>query len=198
MLEHDGYARALAGEFFIGERQLLRSDGGLIPTLLYTAPEANSSGQVIGTRAMFVDITKLRQAEQGLQESQRKYQELIDNANSAIIRWSRDGTIKFCNEFAQTFFGYTADEVIDRHVNILVPEKDSTGRDLSTLVQDIVNHPDRYVSTVNENICRDGRRVWMTWTNKPVLDDKGQVVEILAVGSDITDQKRFEVAPAGE
>ncbi len=194
MLEHDGYARALAGEFFIGERQLLRSDGGLIPTLLYTAPEANSSGQVIGTRAMFVDITKLKQAEQGLHESQRKYQELVDNANSAIIRWSRDGTIKFCNEFAQTFFGYTADEVIDRHVNILVPEKDSTGRDLSTLVQDIVNHPDRYVNTVNENICRDGRRVWMTWTNKPILDDKGQVVQILAVGSDITDQKRFEVA----
>ncbi len=39
LLEHGGYARALAGEFFIGERQLLKRDGRLIPTLLYTAPE---------------------------------------------------------------------------------------------------------------------------------------------------------------
>jgi len=139
------------------------------------------------------DITDRKRSEDELRESQRKYKELVDNANSAIIRWSRDGTIKFFNVYAQIFFGYTADEVIGRHVNILVPEKDSTGSDLSTLVQDILNHPDRYVNIVNENICRDGRRVWMTWTNKPILDDEGQVVEILAVGSDITTQKHAEI-----
>jgi PAS domain-containing protein len=62
------------------------------------------------------------------------------------------------------------------------------------LIQSILEHPERYVNNVNENICRDGRRAWMVWTNKPILDDYGQVLEILAIGSDITERKRAEEA----
>ena len=39
------------------------------------------------------------------------------------------------------------------------------------------------MNNVNVNICRDGRRVWMTWTNRAIRDERGQVTEILAVGS---------------
>ena len=73
-----------------------------------------------------------------------------------------------------------------------MPERESTGRDLSALFQDIVGHPERFVNNINENLCRDGHRVWMAWTNKPILDDRGQVAEILAVGSDLTERKRAE------
>ena len=55
-----------------------------------------------------------------LQQSESKYRELVQNANSAIIRWKRDGTIAFFNEYAQKFFGYSAEEVIGKSVNILV------------------------------------------------------------------------------
>jgi PAS domain S-box-containing protein len=133
-----------------------------------------------------------QQAEETLRESEARYRELVQNANSAIIRWRRDGTITFFNEYAQAFFGYSADEIIGKDVNILVPEKESTGDDLTTLVRDIVNHPERYVNNINENICRDGRRVWMAWTNKPIRDKNGQDTEILAVGTDITERKRAE------
>jgi PAS domain S-box-containing protein len=75
-----------------------------------------------------------------------------------------------------------------------MPEKESTGADLTTLAQGIVTQPEKYANNVNENVCRDGRRVWMAWTNKPIFDEKGQVVEILAVGTDITERKRAEEA----
>jgi PAS domain-containing protein len=69
-----------------------------------------------------------------LQQSESKYRELVQNANMAIIRWKRDGTIVFFNEFARKFFGYNLEEVIGKHVGILVPEKESSGRNLTTLV----------------------------------------------------------------
>ena len=121
-----------------------------------------------------------------IQQIETKYRELVENANSAIIRWKRDGAIAFFNEYAQKFFGYSAEEVIGRNVNILVPEQESTGDDLTGMLQDIVNHPERYANNINENILRDGSRVWMAWTNTPIFDQDGQVLEILAVGSDIT------------
>jgi PAS domain S-box-containing protein len=135
-----------------------------------------------------------KNAEDALRESEAKYRELVQNANSAIIRWKCDGTIMFFNEYAQRLFGYRADEFIGRNAGILIPGKESTGGDLTGLIRDIVTKPESYVNNINENICRDGRRVWMAWTNKPILDENGQVAEILAVGIDITERKRIEDA----
>ena len=136
----------------------------------------------------------LRDHEQALAESESRYRELVQNANSAIIRWRADGTITFFNEYAQAFFGYSESEVIGRHVSLLVPHKDSAGTDMTDLAREVTEHPEQYVSHVNENLRRDGRRVWMAWTNRPVYDEHGQVAGILAVGTDITDRKRAEEA----
>lgn len=140
------------------------------------------------------DITERKQLEAQILESERAYRELVQNANSAIIRWRRNGEIVFFNEFAQSFFGYRKDEVLGKPVSMLVPETDSAGGDLSVLVQSIVEHPEQFINVVNENICKDGQRVWMAWTNKPVFDKDGKVEEILAVGADISESKQAEDA----
>lgn len=129
-----------------------------------------------------------------LQASEARYAELVQHANSAIFRWRVDGTIVFANEYAQQLFGYTAAQLIGQPVSLMLPPHDSTGADLSTLVQDIAAHPENFKQNVNENVCRDGRRIWLAWTNTPVRDDHGQVTEILAVGTDITARKQAEEA----
>jgi PAS domain S-box-containing protein len=103
-----------------------------------------------------------------------------------------DGTITFFNEYAQVFFGYTEEEAIGKHVSILVPEKEFTGADSTALVRDAASVPGRSVNNIDENICRDGSRVWMAWTDKAILDESGKVTEILSVGTDITERKKAE------
>jgi PAS domain S-box-containing protein len=141
-----------------------------------------------------VDITKLKQTEEALRQSERRYRELVQYANSAIIRWSCDDTVVFINEYAQEFFGWKAEEVLGKHMGILLPERGSTGTDMTGAVQDICTFPERYVSYTAENTCRDGRRVWMTWTNRAIRDEDGKVIEILAIGNDITARKLAEEA----
>jgi PAS domain S-box-containing protein len=126
--------------------------------------------------------------------SEAMYRELVENANSAILRWKSDGTLTFLNAYALDFFGYGAEEIVGRHVGVLVPETDSSGLDMRALVRDILEFPERYVRNVNENVCRDGRRVWMAWTNRPILDEKGEVTEILAIGTDISERLRIDEA----
>jgi PAS domain S-box-containing protein len=140
------------------------------------------------------DVTERKQAEEKLARSETRYRELVQYANSAILRLKSDGAITFINEYGQALFGYSYKELLGKHVSILLPQVDSTGADLTQLVQDIVDHPERYVNNVNENICRDGSLVWMSWTNKPIFDEDGRVAEILAVGTDITDRKQAEEA----
>jgi PAS domain S-box-containing protein len=166
-------------------------NGSIVHTEVITTYLFNERGEVeiVGVTR---DITQRKRAEQALQESERRYRELVQNANSAILRWKGDGTITFFNEFAQAFFGYRPEQIIGENVGILVPETESTGGDLSGLVENIVAHPEQYTNFVNENICRDGHRVWVAWTNRPIFDEHGQVVEILAVGGDITERKMIE------
>jgi PAS domain S-box-containing protein len=145
-------------------------------------------------QVMMHDISQRTCAEAALRQSEERYRELVQNANSAIIRWSRDGSITFFNEYAQAHFGYSLDQVLGRPVGMLVPPQESGGADLSGIVGDILEHPERFTNVDNENLCSDGRRVWMTWTNKPIFGPDGRVQEILAVGSDITPAKLAERA----
>jgi PAS domain S-box-containing protein len=115
------------------------------------------------------------EAQKALGDSEKKYRELVQNANSAIIQWNHGGKITLFNEYAQQFFGYSADEVLGRPVDILLPKGQSEEADPSELIRDIVNEPQRYANNINENVCKDGRRVWMAWTNKPIYDENGQV-----------------------
>jgi PAS domain S-box-containing protein len=146
-------------------------------------------------RQVRVRTSHLERANLALQEGERKYRELVESANSIILRWTRDGTITFLNEFGLRFFGYTAGEIIGRPVlGTIVPSTESEGRDLRRLMEQIRTDPQSYEQNINENIRRNGDRVWIAWTNRVVSDAEGNVSEILSIGTDITERKRTEEA----
>lgn len=139
------------------------------------------------------EINERKLAEDALRESETKYRELVQNAASIILRMDTGGNVTFFNEFAQNFFGYTEDEILGKNVvGTIVPEADSTGQDLAAMILEIGHNPENYSNNENENIRRNGQRVWVSWTNKAIEDENGRVLEILCVGNDITENKRME------
>jgi len=126
-------------------------------------------------------------------DSELKYRELVENANSIIMRCNVDGTITFFNEFAQKFFGFSEKEIIGRNIiGTIAPRTDSAGRDLEAIVAKISKNPEAYQNFESENMCRDGRRVWVNWANRPIKGADGRVIEVLSVGNDITYRKQAE------
>jgi PAS domain S-box-containing protein len=142
---------------------------------------------------MAAEIEQRRRAEETLRASEEKYRELVENANSIILRMDTEGRITFFNEFAEKFFGYRESDLMGRSViGSIVPPSDSIGYNLSAMIKDIGKQPERYARNVNENVRRNGERVWIAWTNKPVLTKDGRLVEVLCVGNDITSLKKAE------
>lgn len=143
---------------------------------------------------MGIDISDRKQAETQLARSEQKYRELVEQANSIILRWDRSGRIRFMNRFGCEFFGYSYDEIVGQNVmGTIVPATESNGRDLSSLIEEICDSPATHEHLVNENICRNGKRVLIDWTNRVQLNDYENVTEILSIGTDITDRRRIEV-----
>jgi two-component system sensor histidine kinase/response regulator len=130
-------------------------------------------------------------AEAALQQSEAQYRYLVETANCIILRWGVDGTIHFMNDYGQRFFGYPAGELIGQSVlGTIVP------LERADLVNQVRHQPQRHLTNENENLCRDGRRVWLAWSNCPIPDSDGNLGEILSVGTDISERKQAELALA--
>lgn len=128
-----------------------------------------------------------------VRQSERKYQELVEYANSNILRMDPEGKVTFFNEFAQRFFGFSESEMLGRSViGTIVPVTDDAGHDLKKMIEDIMVNPQNYINNENENMLRDGRRVWIAWTNRPVYDEGHRLKEILCVGNDISEIKKAQ------
>jgi len=134
-------------------------------------------------------------AEKKLRESEKNYRELVQNANSIILRMDVNGNVKLFNKFAQEFFGYKEEEILGRNVvDTIVPEKELLQRDLRSLLVGFDKYPERYVYNEFENRRKNGEQVWVAWTNKAVFDENGFITEIISIGNDITDRRRIEEA----
>jgi PAS domain S-box-containing protein len=156
-------------------------------------PFLDESGRCTHLIGTVGDITDRVEAENRLKISERKYRELIENANSIILRWNCDGRITFINEYGLTFFGYREDELLGRHVvGTIVPTSETSGRDLKLLMERVLADPKSFEQNTNENVCRDGQRVWVSWTNKIVVDAGGRIVEVLSIGTDVTKRRQAE------
>lgn len=141
------------------------------------------------------DITERRLTRQALEKSERKYRELVEEASTIILRWDVDGNVTFFNEYAQKFFGFTEEEILGKNVvGTIVPSTELTGRDLAQLMKEIQHDPDKFRDNENENIKRNGERVWIAWKNRPIFNEQGKLSEIHSVGIDITARKRAEDA----
>jgi PAS domain S-box-containing protein len=175
------------------EAEFIAKDGTVLP-YYFTGRRVTFDGEpcLVG---IGIDLSARRAAEKRLAESELRYRELVEHANSIILRWTPEGLVTFLNEFGQRFFGYSAAEIVGRHVmHTIVPATESSGRDLDVLMKEVCANPKLFERNVNENVLRSGERVWIAWTNRIVFDAAGKVVEILSIGSDITDQRRVEQA----
>lgn len=147
------------------------------------------------TRALTAQNVEMHGINRALRESERKYRELLEHANSIILHWTRDGRITFLNEFGQRFFGYAEAEIVGRNlVGTLVPETGSGGRDMRAMMDRISVDPQAFEQNVNENIRRNGQTVWIAWTNKVYFDDQGRIDGILSIGTDITARREADEA----
>ncbi len=140
------------------------------------------------------DITNQRQTRRALHESEARYREVVESANSIIMRMTTAGEITFVNHFARKFLGFNEDEIIGKSaVGTIMLETPDRRLKFEQMLHEIGDYPERYENYEEENVRKNGEPIWIAWTLRLLAPEEGRPREILWVGNDITAQKLHEM-----
>lgn len=142
--------------------------------------------------AAFEDITKRKQAENALKESEKKYRQLVEIAQEGIWTIDVDANTTYTNPRMAEMLGYTPEEMMGRH---LFSFMDEHGKEIAQIGLD------RREKGIKEQhdfefLRKDGQRIYASLETSPIMDEAGNYTGALAVVADITERKKSEVAIA--
>ena len=121
-----------------------------------------------------------------------RYQDIVENAQVIIMNLDKTGHVLFINEFGAGLFGYCSSEVNGRlFTDMLLPEFESTGRNLRTFYKEMLANPETHAQFAGEVVKKDGRRLWIEWANRLIQDADSGETSVVAVGVDATERRRL-------
>ena len=171
------------GRYFIGERKYRRKDGSLMHV------EANiSTISLEGREAMCVvahDLTEYEQAE----ETRAQLGAIGESSDDAIIGKTLDGIITSWNTGAEKLYGYSAEEVVGKHISILLPP--DRPDEIPTILS-LIRQGERINRYETVWIAKDGRRLDIYLTVSPIKDPADRIVGASTIARDMTKRKRTE------
>ena len=142
-----------------------------------------------GTTIIIEDITLPKQFEEQLRINEARYRGIVEDQTEMITRFGPDFTIRFVNNEACQALGKSRDELIGKDFWDYIPEEDRFW-----LKEQVLSlSKDNPVTTIEHRFIRpSGEILWHQWTNRAILNDRGEVVEYQGVGRDITARKKAE------
>ena len=126
-----------------------------------------------------------------VEEAHSRLAAIVESSDDAIISKTLDGIILSWNAGAEKLYGYSADEIIRRPVDILTPDDrpDEVAHILEKVKRGECIEPFETV-----RVRKDGVRVDVSLTVSPVRDASGRIVGVSAIARDITERNAYTAA----
>jgi PAS domain S-box-containing protein len=133
------------------------------------------------------DITERKQAE----EVRARLAAIVESSEDAIIAKTLDGIITDWNRGAKKIYGYSAQEVLGKPINILVPP--DRPNEIPMILERLRRgEAIEHYETVR--VTKDGRRLDISLTISPIRNSAGKIVGASTIARNITERKRAEEA----
>jgi PAS domain S-box-containing protein len=170
------------------EFKMKRKDGTVFDSEHSITP-LEGDGNSMGWVSVVRDISVRKEGEELLHSSEARYRAMVEAGSESVCRWFPDTTLTFVNEAYCRFFGQTAGELVGRKWIDLMPDenRDSILTSVETILQSGQPH-----SFEHEALDSGGNSRWQQWTDCPITDHAGRVIEVQSVGRDVTEQRRAE------
>ena len=139
-------------------------------------------------QALVTEIEGHKQTETVLQESNRRFHDVLENVELIAMTLDREGRVTFCNDYLLDLTGWRRDEVLghDWCLRFAPPGEAEVRRLLITKMEtgEVPPHHENPIQT------RTGELREIVWSTTMLRDAEGEVIGVASIGEDITDRNR--------
>jgi PAS domain S-box-containing protein len=151
--QNDG--KLAQGQVVVNRYRIIHKDGGIRSVEAKIIPTINAEGALIGVRGITRDITKEKEANKALLESEFLFRQFFENAHEAILVMSVEtGKITDYNKNALELFGLSGTEMLHKIPGTLSPEYQPDGNLSAELAQGFIKQ------------AIDNGKAFFEWTGK--------------------------------
>ncbi|UVK94339.1 PAS domain-containing protein [Pseudomonas atacamensis] len=182
--------RQLLREGSVRARYRLRDNRGEYHWLLDEAKLLrNDLGLPVEAVGLWLDVTDATLAAEQVRQSEERYRILVEDSPAMICRYRPDLTLIFGNRPLATYLECTPEQLpgVDLGGWMSDEQRAAFVQRLSQLT------PQQPVSTAEISLQLPGREhAWWVWSDRGVFDERGQLIEVQAVGRDNTEVRRSQ------
>lgn len=203
----NNFVLRLKGEFILPYDISIINKQGEHVNIEITGTPIIEDGNIVGEWGVARDLTLRKKVEteikkrshlleqeieardQQAQVYKRNIEIFMKNSNDAIIITDPDKNIASWNRGAETIYGYRADEVIGKHVTLIVPPE------LKIEFEGVLNEVERrgYIRNFEtERLRKDGKRIIIQSTINVIRNDDGVLLGFAGIIRDITENKKMQ------
>lgn len=123
-----------------------------------------------------------------LQNPEQRLALHLDQTPLAVIDWDTEFHVVSWNKAAEKIFGFSSKEAIGRLPSELIISE-SINKEVAEIGMQLIQNKGSSRSS-NENIRKDGKKIFCDWYNTTVIDNTGTVIGISSIIMDITERRR--------
>jgi PAS domain S-box-containing protein len=177
--------------FYVGEAIYNHKNGTPVYTNVHARVFKDSQGAYKGNVATFRDITRQKQIEKAVRESERKYRELLKHAPAGIYEIDfRKKRFLSVNDVVCQLTGYSREELLEMDPFDFLDDQSKIA--FQARISQWLNgeKPDKQVDYKVKT--KDGQEIYITLNVTFTTDENGKPLGATVIGQDITERKLAE------
>ncbi len=155
---------------------------------LRTFPIKDEKGTVISVVEVGRNITERKKVEEAVKSSEEYARNIINSSLDMIIAVDKERKIVEFNQAAEEIFGYSREEILGKHINMLYTDSQE-----GQIVHQTTSGEGKFVGEVQNK--RKNGEIFVSFLSAAVMrNEKGVMLGVVGVSRDITERKRLEEA----
>lgn len=155
-----------------------------------TTPIFDSQGKVKYIMNHLTDITKYKQTEKILIESEKRFNDVAENAMVWIWEVDIEGKYIYASPVVEKIMGYKPEEVLKKHFYDFFDPHNKEKMKHAAFKAFAKKKPFR--EFINLNMHKDGKEIWLSTSGVPIINEKGKFIGYRGTDTDITENMKYE------